>query len=174
MDLRVQRTLRNITNAFITLRAKSPLEKITVKDLAAAAQINKATFYLHYRDVYDLSESLEDEVMELCLSQLTGEDFFRPEGFRRLALAFSSQSELFNTLFSGSRAQHAASKLDAGIKAKIYEYRPDLRDNLPFNIKLTAAIYGGFHAYQIYTPDHPEEVITALGEFSATVLNSPA
>lgn len=43
MDLRVKKTRTSIINAFLTLRSKKPLERITVKELSAAAQINKAT-----------------------------------------------------------------------------------------------------------------------------------
>ena len=46
MDLRVKKTRRSIINAFLMLRANKPLEKITVKELAELAMINKATFYL--------------------------------------------------------------------------------------------------------------------------------
>ena len=64
MDLRVQRTRKNIRDAFIELRSRKPIEKITVKELAEAAFINKATFYQHYEDLYDLSESMENERTE--------------------------------------------------------------------------------------------------------------
>ena len=57
MDMRIEKTRRSIINAFLQLRAQKPLEKITVKELSALAEINKATFYLHYRDIYELSES---------------------------------------------------------------------------------------------------------------------
>lgn len=48
MDLRIERTRKSIINAFIELRAHKPIEKITVKELAERAYINKATFYSHY------------------------------------------------------------------------------------------------------------------------------
>ena len=63
MDLRVERTRKSIHNAFIQLRSKKPLEKISVKELSELAVINKATFYAHYRDIYDLSDKLEDELI---------------------------------------------------------------------------------------------------------------
>ena len=70
MDLRKQRTKNSIINAFIQLRAKKPLEKITVTELAELAYINKATFYTYYQDIYDLSEQLETEKDSLD-SQIT-------------------------------------------------------------------------------------------------------
>ena len=55
MDLRTEKTKRSIINSFLELRSRKPLEKITVKELSEKAEINKATFYLHYHDIYDLS-----------------------------------------------------------------------------------------------------------------------
>ena len=64
MDLRIQKTRQNIFQAFIELREKYPLEKITVKELTERAQISKQTFYLHYRDMYDLSERIEQSMIQ--------------------------------------------------------------------------------------------------------------
>ena len=63
MDLRQKKTLAAIRTAFLELLGKKPLEKITVKELAEKAQISKATFYLHYQDIYDLAERLQAEVI---------------------------------------------------------------------------------------------------------------
>ena len=41
MDIRIKKTERAIREAFLALRAQKPLEKITVKELCAAAYINK-------------------------------------------------------------------------------------------------------------------------------------
>ena len=51
MDLRVTKTQRAIRAAFLELREKKPLEKITVKELCQRAEIHKSTFYDHYADV---------------------------------------------------------------------------------------------------------------------------
>lgn len=56
-DMRWQRTERHLMEEFGAALATTPLEKITVAGLARAAEINKATFYLHYRDVYDLADA---------------------------------------------------------------------------------------------------------------------
>ena len=53
-DLRVVKTERAIYRALIELLQKKELEKITVSELAELAEINKATFYLHYADIYSL------------------------------------------------------------------------------------------------------------------------
>ena len=63
MDLRIEKTEKGIKNAFIELRSKKPLEKITVRELCEIARINKSTFYSHYKDIYDLSDTLEGEAV---------------------------------------------------------------------------------------------------------------
>ena len=64
MDLRIEKTERGIKNAFIELRSRKSLEKITVKELCESARINKSTFYAHYKDIYDLSDAMEEEVVQ--------------------------------------------------------------------------------------------------------------
>ena len=76
MDRREQKTQQAIRNAFLALRAHKPLERITVKELAENAQISKATFYLHYHDIYELSEALQEDVIQQILSSITQADLF--------------------------------------------------------------------------------------------------
>lgn len=54
MDLRIKKTKRAIRSAFAELIKEKPMEKITVKEIAELAEINKTTFYAHYETVYDL------------------------------------------------------------------------------------------------------------------------
>jgi len=72
MDLREKKTLRAIRTAFLQLRGQRPLEKITVKELCELAEISKATFYIHYRDLYDLSERLQKEGAVLKVPSVEG------------------------------------------------------------------------------------------------------
>ena len=107
MDLRIERTRRSIINAFIELRAKKPLEKITIKELSEHALINKATFYSHYCDIYDLSEQLEKEAVDAVLKNIPHPDSLitNPnQATTELAFALMSQGKLLDTLFSDSRA----------------------------------------------------------------------
>mgnify|MGYP000329139790 CR=1 FL=1 len=64
------KTKGSIVNAFLSLRAKKPLEKITVKELCQLARINKSTFYTHYPDIFALSYALEGEVVEAILADI--------------------------------------------------------------------------------------------------------
>lgn len=166
MDLRVQRTRNNIMNAFIQLRSKKELEKITVKELAELAVINKATFYLHYRDIYDLSDTLEDELIGNCLKGLQSQNtHLIQDGVSELISAFMSQGQLFNIIFSGSRKNILVEKLEYELKKIIFERYPKYKDDLQINLFLTAQIYGMFHAYFKYK-NEPDisAMLTSLSE----------
>lgn len=63
-DRRVRMTRRLIKDSFLTLLRQKNIAKITVKDICLGADINRATFYAHYEDVYDLLHKMEDELAE--------------------------------------------------------------------------------------------------------------
>jgi AcrR family transcriptional regulator len=53
-----QYTKKNIREEFIKILNERPLNKITVKDIASACEINRNTFYYYYTDVYALLSEL--------------------------------------------------------------------------------------------------------------------
>ena len=105
MDLRVKRTQKNIREAFFRLRKKKNLDKISVKELSEKAMINKATFYLHYKDVYDLSEKLENELIASMIDEVRSYDLRKGRsefrGFaEKLSKTIIENSSEIKTLFS--------------------------------------------------------------------------
>ena len=64
------KSVRHIINAFIELRASRPLEKIMITELCEKADINKSTFYAYFKDIYDLSDQLEEQVIKRVLESL--------------------------------------------------------------------------------------------------------
>ncbi|GIO29325.1 MULTISPECIES: TetR/AcrR family transcriptional regulator [Paenibacillus] len=64
LDRRVVRTKTVIRDALTELIEEKGFEALTVKDITTRANINRGTFYLHYRDKYDLLEQSEQELIE--------------------------------------------------------------------------------------------------------------
>src|SRR5690625_5343155 len=54
-------------DAFIELSSDKEFKDITVKDIATEAMINRATFYYHFEDIYDLLEKVLSEVLLINL-----------------------------------------------------------------------------------------------------------
>lgn len=75
-DLRVKKTQKAIKKTFHELLEAKPVSKITVTELAKAAEINKATFYLHYNDIFDLYQKSLCEYLEGVANQITFMDLF--------------------------------------------------------------------------------------------------
>lgn len=174
MDLRVEKTRKNIINAFIALRAKKPLEKITIKELCEKAMINKSTFYSHYSDIYALSEALETEVVLSVIQTIdhSGLLFENPEAFTRaLFMAYQSQDSLIQILFSGNRSSQLISKVEQGVKELVFRELPECRENIVTNVGLSYAIYGSYYAYQENRHYDPALVVSILGKCAQYAAN---
>ncbi|PID00334.1 MULTISPECIES: TetR family transcriptional regulator [unclassified Sporosarcina] len=66
-DPRILRTRKLIMDTFMELSGKKEFKDITVTDIAAEAMINRATFYYHFEDIYDLLEKVLSEVLVVNL-----------------------------------------------------------------------------------------------------------
>ena len=150
LDQREIKTKRAIKNAFLILRAQKPIEKITIRELAALAEISKATFYLHYQDIYDLSEQIGKEVLTNILNSISRPEnvLEKPDVFtREITTGFFSQINLIQLLFSGSQAHILPDLVDSSIREYIYRLKPEYTDNMQFNIRLSMLIKGSFYAF---------------------------
>ncbi|MBU5626917.1 TetR/AcrR family transcriptional regulator C-terminal domain-containing protein [Oscillibacter sp. MSJ-2] len=66
-----QTTKRALADSMKKLLAKSPLDKITVKDLVEDCGVNRQTFYYHFHDVYDLVEWIfREELAEIAREEI--------------------------------------------------------------------------------------------------------
>ena len=63
-DRRIRKTRKAMTKALAELLLEKPLNNISVREISDMADINRGTFYLHYRDVYDMAEKLQNEIFE--------------------------------------------------------------------------------------------------------------
>lgn len=61
-NIRHQETERALQEALLALLARKRLDAVTVRELCEMAQVNKATFYRHYKDIYDLAEKTEQTI----------------------------------------------------------------------------------------------------------------
>ncbi len=62
MDRRVRKTRMQLRIGLTQLMQQKPIKDITVRELAELVDINRCTFYLHYRDIFDMVEQVENEV----------------------------------------------------------------------------------------------------------------
>src|SRR5689334_13812410 len=71
-DLRVQRTHKLIQEALLDLTIQKGFPNVTVRNITQKAGINRATFYRHYQDKFDLLDRYSQEVYDLLDTSETG------------------------------------------------------------------------------------------------------
>ena len=59
---RVRYTKQVLKESLLKLLEEKPINKVTVSAICETADINRSSFYLHYRDAYDLMEQVEQEL----------------------------------------------------------------------------------------------------------------
>ena len=62
-DRRVQRTRRAIHSSFLKLLSEKDLNKITVREIADGADVDRKTVYNYYSGVYDILDDVENELI---------------------------------------------------------------------------------------------------------------
>ena len=63
VDRRVRKTRKQLRECLIALLKEKKVQDITVRELTEMADLNRGTFYLHYKDVFDLLEKTEAELI---------------------------------------------------------------------------------------------------------------
>lgn len=102
-DKRVIRTKALLIRSLSSLMKQKNIKDITVKELCEYADINRGTFYLHYKDIYDMLDSIEQELSDKFLqifqkyNSETNEDFPYPL-FLEIFKLVDDNAELFRVL----------------------------------------------------------------------------
>ena len=103
-DRRVQKTKERQYKVLVELLTEKPIKDITIKELSERADINRATFYLHYTDVFDLLDQLEWEIVHkfetICDDlnvNFNDKQFLR--AFNRLLMLIQENKDLCVALF---------------------------------------------------------------------------
>lgn len=63
-DRRVRKTKALLRQGLTELMRRKDVKDITVTELTELVDVNRGTFYCHYKDIYDMVEKLEQEVFE--------------------------------------------------------------------------------------------------------------
>lgn len=113
-DARVRYTRMVIRTSFVRLLERKPLSKITVKEICEAAQINRATFYRHYLDVYDLMEQVEAESLRELQQTLQAD---AQQGLRRMLTSMLEKIRQSGTLYATLFSEHG----DPGFPLKVFK-----------------------------------------------------
>ncbi len=155
MDKRVQRTKKAIQNAFMSLLTEKSFDKITMKEVAAAASIDRKTLYNYYKNLDDLLEELENNLIdkfEGAIAQMkfsTLEDV--KDAFALLNEHLKENVSSYTFLMKILKESFLASKTVAYLKGKV---RMVLTETRVVGAQIELAVefitYGMFAAYRLW------------------------
>jgi AcrR family transcriptional regulator len=62
-DRRTRKTQKALREGLSLLMAEKNIKDISVRELTELVDLNRGTFYLHYKDVYDLQQQIENDIV---------------------------------------------------------------------------------------------------------------
>ena len=153
-DRRIKRTKMLLQNALVDLMLEKAVGKISVKELTQKADVNRSTFYLHYLDIYDMLEQMENEFVETI--QGFFHDFFTPLPtsmpltlFVNISEWLEQDKEYYVKLLRGSASGYIFEELETRIRDEFLtllylifldEESLDLRTRVNFTVSGTVGV----------------------------------
>ena len=176
-DLRWRRSEKRIMEAFAEGLETRPIKKISVTWLAERAEINKATFYLHYHDIYDLLSAYVDAQVKVIADQLPAYELFfsNPQRFAEKFLAVLEEAD-FLGLYKKLDENMLVGCLTRAVHARFHErYSASLSDrDYEEGWAETVFLFDGMLAVIIELPDVGSRKMAAMLGRLASGLRRPS
>ena len=101
MDRRIKYTKKTIKDTFLNLLKIKDIKKITVSEICKLSDINRATFYRYYLDVYDLLDKIQEEFINELKTASNSSNSYTVSTFSKdLLNVFLANKELVSLLFT--------------------------------------------------------------------------
>lgn len=147
MDRRVVRTVRRIKDSFIELLKKEDFSKITVKMICDSADIERKTFYLHFKDKYELLDVIVKDHLDAFREKVRSMPEKKPTYFYIEALKFCDRHhDLFERFYNGRGSVPIRKKIQQYILER-FEERYGQDNDPAVSHFISAGIGGVFEAY---------------------------
>lgn len=120
-DLRIIRTKEAIQKVFKEMISERPYEKITVKEIAERAKINRNTFYLHYNSVDDVLKEIQNKYSMEYSNLLLNYDLNKDTGIlvRTFFEYMESQDDFFKQITCDSRFDYIRERMQKNVNKKL-------------------------------------------------------
>lgn len=133
IDRRIRKTKSALLRCLTELMSKKKISDITVKELTDLADVNRSTFYLYYKDVFDMVEQIETEMLNNFIEVF--EEFNKQEYNYTSMLSFYTyifeyvynNAELYTILLGPD----ADSSFIQKFKNAIIQMKPPFDDSIP-------------------------------------------
>ena len=142
-DIRVIKSKKALRDALFSLLDTKPINKITIKEVAEAANVNRKTFYSHYNSIEDIVNEAENELVQSIKSYLQScfiEEYgLSPIHFVRLINAiYTSNPKFCENLVSVHNYHFLAGKIKTIFKEELIKSinpSPEMMNAVSFRIE---------------------------------------
>ena len=108
---RIRLSKMMLKNALMKLLEEKPLEKITIYELCAEAQLNRVTFYKYYGSQFELLTDIENDYFRKLEEILTGDGAAGEDCLCRMLEALLDDEEHFKVLINALPDKNFSTKL---------------------------------------------------------------
>ena len=136
-DRRILKTKKAIYEALVELMQKKNLNSITVTELAAAANINRKTFYTYYSTVNDVLDEVINELISSLkdLMYAMSEDYnmLSPQTLFAFLNTIMSDADIVRALFTSDNGNMLFNKLQKALQETLLKelIDNDIKMNIP-------------------------------------------
>ena len=147
-DRRIKKTQRAIISATVKLLDTVPINKLTVGEICAKADVSRSTFYLHYYDATDVIDQVHNNIIASITNVLDKFDYatilVNPEPFLRQVFDFVSEHlDLYISLLQNNFHSDFRRRLKGMLENKIlHENSYRYRDRTMFEYSVCFLISG--------------------------------
>jgi len=177
-DLRVQRTRRLIQDALIELTIQKGFAAVTVRDITRYAGVNRATFYRHYQDKFDLLDQYAREVYGLLDSSLGDSAEDSPDGLTKMFEHIHAHARFYRVKLSqngdpafGERIRRYIDKRLRSVLPAAQRSQPLTELYLSFIVSGSVGVFGWWLEHSM--PYTPAEMATISQQLASVILNNP-
>ena len=115
-DRRAKRTAVQIKETMFSLMKTRAIHEIKVSEICKLCQINRATFYDHYRDVFDLVQDMEQDILlalQALMDTVSPEEMEAGDVSRLFFYFLEEHRDSLQLLITSERSREFCTILDA-------------------------------------------------------------
>ena len=131
-------------------------------------------FYSHYRDIYDLSDQLETDVVASVIEAIPNPQTawkIPPFWLKICFLGYLSRDTIIRILFSGTRAGELVRKVEYQLKKILFDAHPEYKQDPSVNVVLSYTVYGGYYAFFENRQYGDATVVDIISQISSEAMN---
>lgn len=179
-DSRVRRTKKLIRQGLVELAKTKSINKITVKELTDLVEINRGTFYLHYKDVFELVDSIEEELyheFDQKLESIHSKHILTNpvDVCEVICDYFYEHKDLFGMLTGENGDAKFVLRVGELLNKRVYELFKDIFPNMDkakYDLAYTYGKFGLVGLIYCWTAEYPQKSSREIAEtwFNLTIL----